>query len=88
MFSRSLQIKNVPFMDRKRRSNCAALRMVLIFPTFVSYFVYHRLLRVLSSRYTEPLINGTPKEKVANAVAVLGDNIRSVSQNRSCAHRE
>lgn len=61
-------------MDRKRRSNCAALRAVLIFLTFVSYFVYHRLPRAVSSHHFEPLIKC---RKIANAVAILGDNVRS-----------
>jgi len=76
-------------MDRKRRSNCAALRAVLIFPTFVSYFVYHWLYRVVLSRYSEPLINGMSKNrKLPWQIAIL-DNIRSsfsVSQNCSAAH--
>lgn len=52
-------------MDRKRRSNCAAPRAVLISPTFVSYFVYHRCL----SRYHRaiPNLSLTECRKIANA---------------------
>jgi len=74
-------------MDRKH-SNCAALRAVLIFSTFVSYYItgytawYHR---------ANPNLSLTERQKIANAAAILGNNIRSsfsISQNYSCAYRE
>jgi len=74
-------------MDRKH-FNCVALHAVLIFLTFVSYYVtgctawYHRANSNLSL---------TQRQKIANVAAILGNNIRSsfsISQNYSCAYRE